>query len=180
MTFDELATCWLKPFIFTQPAPDSSIDGAKSYAADRGSIFKQYFVAFKDYISVRSSVVHLVSGCSPSAIVFGIVAIVIYSVNAVFMWTPSHIFEEVFKFRPSFTVTNAAPSIVWPLGPIFVVTSSLHSRPYPVLGGHFSACGIAVTCGLFGAKLFAETAATNNKPAPKSIHGCDANASAVA
>ena len=86
------------------------------------------------FAAPRSFVLSLLFGSGPSAIVWLVMAVVVYSVNAVF-WRRrvAHVrVESVKAFQPPITDPDASRSVVLPADTPGIVASVLHSIPRSV------------------------------------------------
>lgn len=164
--FDQsIHNLFYKPLIFSNAARYPAISSAKRNILRLTNIFKQHFVAFKDYISISASITRLLSPRRPSAILFAVPAIVVNPIQRSTSWSAAHVGKKTLVRGPLFAIGNSSSAVVFPLRSIGVVTPTLHGRPNSVFRG----IAIAVSFCFLGRKLFSETAAANNKTAPKRI-----------
>lgn len=105
--------------------------------------------ALKGKKTVISLVVVLFCACSPLAIPWFVIAIIINSFNRMF-WgrTFTHVVTEVFKLPPTFTDLYSSASVVTPIKTRRIGTSSQHTEPQSVQYG--SRCSVrAILCSSY-------------------------------
>lgn len=92
-----------------------------------------------------TSVVGLLRGCRPSAIVWGVWSVVVDSIDRMlYRWTRPHICDEQGEIVPSFTDGNATTAPVGEFVIPVVKTAPPHSQPRRVFNALMRACGVSV------------------------------------
>jgi len=101
----------------------------------------------------------LLAFCRPFAIIWFVIAVVIYSLNGVFWWALSHVFNEAIKRLPSLTNGNTAPAIIRPCFACTIVAAVKHSSPNVIkrmdgLRVHLllllKRCALSIACSVTG------------------------------
>lgn len=194
MTFDEafdrligheggllffVATSWFKQVAFWHPSFYSSVNRTERYSENFASVSKQKFFAAKSNISVRPSIVCLLSSRSPSAIFFAVISVVINSVKSIAFWPSPHICKKVFKIFPPLAVRDPSSSVVRPFRAVLVIASALHSGPNPVFSSPQPNRLSMLRCFGFG-EFTTKTPAANYKPAPEGVQSRYADHATVA
>lgn len=131
--------------------------GTAFNACDFRPFPKRFGPSFVGNKPVSSGIVCLFLSCSPTAVVGFVIAVIIFSFDAVLIgWSWSHISKEVCKrFSPSFANMNAPVAIAMVIGIVGYVATGNHPRP-----GFILPCFChAMFCLVFGTP-FLEIAST--------------------
>ncbi len=68
----------------------------------------------------------------PLAVLFAVIAVIVYAVQRLAFWALSHVFQKILKFIPSLTERYAASTVPVVMGCFGVGASLLHRKPRPV------------------------------------------------
>ena len=80
-----------------------------------------------------TAIMTLLNSCGPSAIAWGVIAIIVFAVESeTRMRAASHVLEEVLELIPSATDSNASPAVILILATLWIVAASSHVAPCPI------------------------------------------------
>jgi len=90
------------------------------------------------------AIVSLFFGCSPPAIRWLVISIIIYTFKCEFRRSLSHISEKIDKYFPPFANFNTSSTIIWPFFSFGIFTTKAHRVPNSILGCLFSRSSTAM------------------------------------
>lgn len=118
----------------------------------------------------------LIFSARPAAIFFGIVSVVVFSIERHARRSHTHVIEKILKgFFPSIANSDSSPSIITKFRAVWVITTSNHRSPNSVFAAIFSTLRKPVFCGSRRGKLSIETTTTFGETSNQraSTHCCE-------
>ena|SRR3990167_150001 len=115
------------------PHFDSACDGVGLNVSYPPPFCKRSYLSIISNKSIRACIVSLLKLCSPPAIIFTIITVIIYSIKLHAIWSLSHISIEILKFLPPGAYFYPAPTISFVCLTFSIFTSFMHTSPNPPL-----------------------------------------------
>ncbi len=129
-------------------------------------------------MACSSSIVSLNTPCVPHTIVWFVIAVVVFPFKSMrSTWARSHVSEEQDKIVPAFTNFDAASTIIWKTGVVWVSTSRKHSSPNIVF---WNTVRLSVSARSFSCAFRVKASARLSASVTKIATGCECLLSTIA
>lgn len=160
MNIYSASSCFSRQGVFWGgPSMKSSRDSRSVYTSFLGPFSEAHCLAKSRNRVVSSSISTLLCIRSPSAVLFKIAEVVVYSIKSFSFWAFPHVREKVLKNFPCVAHSYASSTVVKPTGGVFVCASSEHTGPSVIGFGEPAASGMSVSGFCLAHHLTEETPA---------------------